>query len=100
MNGIGGRTIAEAQQNMTLVEARQWAQYMRRHGGLNIAERVEQAAALICATGAQLMGNKKVKVNDFLPNRESDDELRLATPQDFLRVLTGSKVSLDASRKR
>lgn len=100
MNGIGGRTIAEAQQNMTLVEARHWAQYMRRHGGLNIAERVEQAAALICATGAQLMGNKKVKVNDFLPNRESDDELRLATPQDFLRVLTGSKVSLDASRKR
>lgn len=91
MNGIGGRTIAEAQQNMTLVEARQWAQYLRRHGGLNIAERVEQAAALICATGAQLMGNKKVKVNDFLPNRESDDELRLATPQDFLRVLQASK---------
>lgn len=91
MNGIGGRTIAEAQQNMTLVEARQWAQYMRRHGGLNIAERVEQAAALICATGAQLMGKKKVKVNDFLPNRESDDELRLATPQDFLRVLQASR---------
>jgi hypothetical protein len=92
MNGIGGRTIAEAQQNMTLVEARQWAQYMRRHGGLNIAERVEQAAALICATGAQLMGNKKAKVNDFLPNRESDDELRLATPQDFLRVLQASRI--------
>lgn len=91
MNGIGGRTIAEAQQNMTLVEARQWAQYMRRHGGLNIAERVEQAAALICATGAQLRGIKKVKVNDFLPNRESDDELRLATPQDFLRVLQASR---------
>lgn len=91
MNGIGGRTIAEAQQNMTLVEARHWAQYMRRHGGLNIADRVEQAAALICATGAQLMGNKKVKVNDFLPNRESDDELRLATPQDFLRVLQASR---------
>lgn len=91
MNGIGGRTIAEAQQNMTLAEARQWAQYTRRHGGLNIAERVEQAAALICATGAQLMGNKKVKVNDFLPNRESDDELRLATPQDFLRVLQASR---------
>lgn len=91
MNGIGGRTIAEAQQNMTLVEARHWAQYIRRHGGLNTAERVEQAAALICATGAQLMGNKKVKVNDFLPNRESDDELRLATPQDFLRVLQASR---------
>ena len=91
MNGIGGRTIAEAQQNMSLVEARHWAKYMQRHGGLNIAERVEQAAALICATGAQLMGNKKVKVNDFIPNRESDDELRLATPEDFLKVLQASR---------
>jgi hypothetical protein len=91
MNGIGGRTIAEAQQSMSLVEARHWAQYLRRHGGLNIAERVEQAAALICATGAQLMGNKKIKVSDFLPNRESDDELRYATPQDFLKVLQASR---------
>lgn len=100
LNGIGGRTIAEAQQNLTLVEARQWAQYMRRHGGLNVAERVEQAAALICATGAQLMGNKRAKVADFIPNRESDDELRYATPQDFMRALKSSKMSLDASRKR
>lgn len=91
MNGIGGRTIAEAQQNMSMVEARQWAQYMRRHGGLNTAERVEQAAALICATACQLMGNKKVNVNDFIPNRESDDELKLATPQDFLKVLQASR---------
>lgn len=91
MNGIGGRTIAEAQQNMSLVEARQWAQYMRRHGGLNVAERVEQAAALICATGAQLMGNKKILVKDFIPNREGDDELRFATPEDFLKVLQASR---------
>jgi len=74
-----------------MVEARQWAQYIKRHGGLNIAERVEQAAALICSTGAQLMGNKNVKVADFIPNRESDDELRYATPQDFLKVLQASR---------
>ena len=76
---------------MSLVEVRQWSQYITRHGGLNIAERVEQAAALICSTGAQLMGNKNVKVVDFIPNRESDDELKLATPQDFLRVLQASR---------
>jgi hypothetical protein len=76
---------------MSLVEARQWAQYMRRHGGLNIAERVEQAAALICATGAQLMTGKKHAVKDFIPDRESDDELKLATPQDFMKVLLASK---------
>lgn len=91
MHGIGGRTIVEAQQNLTFIEARQWAQYIQRHGGLNIAERVEQAAALICSTGAQLMGNKNIKVADFIPNRESDDELRYATPQDFLKVLQASR---------
>ncbi len=91
MNGIGGRTIAEAQQNMSMVEARHWAQYMRRHGGLNVAERVEQSAALICTTAAQLMGNKNVKVLDFIPNRDSDDQLKLATPQDFLKLLQASR---------
>lgn len=64
---------------------------MRRHGGLNIAERVEQAAALICSTGAQLMGNKNVKVADFIPNRESDDELKFATLDDFMKVLKVSR---------
>lgn len=91
MNGVGGRTIAEAKQNLSLVEARHWAQYMRRHGGLNTAERVEQAAALICSTVSILAGNKRSKVADFIPNRESDDELKLATPQDFLRVLQGAR---------
>ena len=88
---MGGRTIAQAQQNLTMIEARQWADYIRRKGGLNIAERVEQSAALICTTAAQLMGNKKVKVADFIPNRESDDALKFATPQDFLRVLQASR---------
>lgn len=100
MNGIGGRTVAEAQQRMSLVEARQWADFIKRRGGLNIAERVEQAAALICSTGARLMGNKNAKVADFIPNRETEDELRYATPEDFMRVLRSSKASLDGSKKQ
>lgn len=99
MNGIGGRTVAEAQQRMSLVEARQWANFIKRRGGLNIAERVEQAAALICSTGARLMGNKQSKVSDFIPEREKDDELRYATPEDFMRVLRSSKASLDGLKQ-
>lgn len=76
---------------MSLVEARHWGRYMRRHGGLNIAERVEQSAALICSTAAQLMGNKNIKVSDFIPNRETDDEIRYATPQDFMNLLLASR---------
>ena len=74
-----------------MVEARQWAEYLKRHGGLNIAERVEQSCALICSTLAILHGNKNAKVADFIPNRESDDELRYATPEDFLKVLKASR---------
>jgi hypothetical protein len=73
---------------------------MRRHGGLNIAERVEQAAALICSTGAQLMGNKNIKVADFIPNRESDDELKYATPQDFFNVFNASWRSQPSQQHR
>ena len=91
LHGVGGRTIAEAQQTLSMVEARQWAAYIKRHGGLNVAERVEQSAALICSTAAQLMGNKRSKITDFIPNREGDDELKLATPQDFMRVLQGAR---------
>lgn len=85
---------------MSYVESRWWADYLRRHGGLNVAQRVEQAAALICATGAQLMGNKTIKVADFIPKRDGDDELKTATPQDFLKVLKWSKSTLDASKPK
>lgn len=92
MNGIGGRTIVEAQQNVSMVEARQWAQYIKRHGGLNIAERVEQAAAMVCSAVAKSAGHKnRTDVADFLPNRETDDELRIATPEDFMKVLQASR---------
>ncbi len=74
-----------------MVEARHWAGYIKRHGGLNVAERVEHSAALICSTAAQLMGNKRSKIQDFMPNRESEDELKLATPEDFMRVLLGAR---------
>ena len=73
---------------------------MRRHGGLNIAERVEQSAALICSTAAQLMGNKNAKVADFIPNRESDDELKIATPKDFFNLFAASGRSQPSQRHR
>lgn len=91
LNGIGGRTIAEAKQNMSFGEVQHWADYRRRHGGLNIVERVEQSAALICSTVLRSVGNKNSKVADFIPNRESDDELRYATPQDFMKILQASR---------
>ncbi len=49
MNGIGGNTLHQVKQNLTLLEIKQWGEYRHRRGSLNIARRVEQAAANIMA---------------------------------------------------
>lgn len=45
MAGIGGNSVNEVKNNLTLLEIKQWAEYRYRRGSLNIGRRVEQAAA-------------------------------------------------------
>lgn len=45
LNGIGGNSINEVKNNLTLLEIKQWAEYRYRRGSLNIGRRVEQATA-------------------------------------------------------
>jgi len=45
--GIGGRTIAEAQKNISYVEFLEWVQYRRKRGSLNLGMRMERGSALI-----------------------------------------------------
>ncbi|MFJ3121040.1 hypothetical protein ACIPI6_31435 [Pseudomonas protegens] len=45
MNGIGGRTIAEAQQNMTYPEFVVWMKFRAKRGSLHLGMRVEMALA-------------------------------------------------------
>lgn len=49
MNGIGGNTIQQVKTNLTMSEIKQWGEYRRRRGSLNIARRIEQAAANMMA---------------------------------------------------
>ncbi|STW07813.1 Uncharacterised protein [Klebsiella grimontii] len=48
MNGIGGRTIAEAQERMSLREFQVWVKYRNKYGPLNIMMRTEWGSALVC----------------------------------------------------
>lgn len=41
MNGIGGRTIAEAQERMSLREFQVWVKYRNKYGQLNVMMRTE-----------------------------------------------------------
>lgn len=70
--GIGGNTIHQVKNNLTMLEINQWAAYRNRRGSLNIGRRVEQASANIIAMNI----NKGLKHEDwvepleFMPNED------------------------------
>lgn len=73
MNGIGGRTIAEAQEAMSLSEYRLWLKYRQRHGSLNLMQRAEWGAALISSVIANVNRDKKhppFSIADFAPHMQ------------------------------
>ena len=61
LNGVGGKTIEEAQARMTMLEVKKWAAYRAKRGSFNIGRRVERGAALLAA----LFVNSKTKHGDF-----------------------------------
>lgn len=76
LNGIGGRTVAEAKERMSSVEFDAWCQYIRRNGPLDLGQRIESAAALISFVTNQSAGGK-LDYETFLPVREIDEEAAL-----------------------
>ncbi|MCK2183503.1 phage tail assembly protein T [Halomonas getboli] len=75
--GVGGRTIAEAQQNLSIVEFYSWLAYRRKRGGLNLGMRFEQGAATICSLLAQANWKKTDGTDwtaaDFMPHLTDDE---------------------------
>ena len=49
LSGIGGNTIHQVKNNLTMLEINQWAEYRHRRGSLNVGRRVEQAVANMMA---------------------------------------------------
>lgn len=65
MHGIGGRTVAEAKQNLSAAEVALWAEYRKKRGTLNVGLRLEQLFALSDTRQAQVWG-AKVTVEQML----------------------------------
>ncbi|MDW5499861.1 phage tail protein [Serratia proteamaculans] len=63
MNGIGGRTVAEAQERLSLSEFRLWMKYRNKYGSLNPMMRTEWGAALVASTIANV--NRKENTPPF-----------------------------------
>lgn len=70
--GIGGNTIHQVKNNLTMLEINQWAEYRQRRGSLNIGRRVEQAAANIIAMNINkgLKHENWVEPLEFMPNED------------------------------
>ncbi|HBW5000835.1 TPA: phage tail protein, partial [Klebsiella pneumoniae] len=54
MNGIGGRTIAVAQERMSRREFLVWLKYREKYGPLNIMMRTEWGASLVASVLANI----------------------------------------------
>ena len=71
MNGIGGRTIAEAQERMSLREFQVWIKYRNKYGQLNSMMRTEWGASLVASVLANINKSKNsppFKISDFAPH--------------------------------
>lgn len=71
MNGIGGRTIAEAQERMSLREFQMWVKYRNKYGPLNIMMRSEWGTSLVASVLANINKSKNsppFKISDFAPH--------------------------------
>lgn len=71
MNGIGGRTIAEAQERMSIREFQIWLRYREKYGQLNNMMRIEWGSSLVASVLANINKSKNTptfKVSDFAPH--------------------------------
>ena len=76
MCGIGGRTIAEAQQRISYPEFVRWAQYRAKRGSLNQGMRIERGAALLATLYANAHRGKDsapYDLHDFAPHHDQPE---------------------------
>lgn len=68
MNGIGGHSIAEAKETLSLPEFKIWAKYRNKYGSLNAGLRTEWASGVISSVFANTHRDSKTapfKPTDF-----------------------------------
>lgn len=74
LHGIGGKTIAEAQETLTWDEFLTWAAYVAKRGSLDTGLRTEVAVARFCALFANYQRTKQTDkqwhLEDFAPHMD------------------------------
>lgn len=86
LNGVGGRTVAEAKERLSYAEALDWSEYLRKRGSLNVGLRLEAGFALIAATINNALGGHATPA-DYMPHFDQAE----ATLGDVMKTLSGRK---------
>lgn len=68
LNGIGGRSVAEAKQRLSHAEVMAWVAYRSKHGSLSVGFRIEQAGAIVALQTNRLAGGQ-AELLDFMPTQ-------------------------------
>ena len=77
LNGVGGRTIAEAKMNMTNSEVSKWVAFRNKRGSFFTGRRIEQGFGNLIATYLGSKGAKDVKAQSFMPHEDQPQEMSL-----------------------
>ncbi|WP_442757290.1 phage tail assembly protein T [Pseudomonas putida] len=79
---MGGSTIAQAKENLSLREFRAWEKYRRRRGSLHVGMRVERATGLLAMILANQARDPKKRpvpytIADFTPHDQAERPISL-----------------------
>lgn len=73
LNGVGGRTIAEAKQHLSYPETLLWYAYYQKYGSLNTNRRLQQELAELKLMLAAKLGATDTDLYDYMPNEDAPD---------------------------
>lgn len=81
--GIGGGTVAEASQSLSVGEFNAWARYEAENGPLDLGTKLDYWFSLVCMLMVNRTGgwskNKPAKQEDFMPRRALESEAEPST---------------------
>ncbi len=75
LNGIGGRSIGEAKERLSIREFQLWSVYRARRGSLNLGSRMDAATGMMAALFAnsnRKPGSAAFKPTDFMPHVDAE----------------------------
>ena len=86
LNGVGGRSVAEAKERLSHIEALKWQAYIEKRGTLDLGLRLEAGFAMLAWQINRALGGK-AEMNDFMPHFDEPE----ASLSDVMNMLTGKR---------